>query len=128
MVHAQQRDAVARERFHFRKSLVPEDDQDDDDSSTTAAAAEDHTPSKSHDREYTLMSVDTIVNGKVCNYFRGKSFLRISPPPPSPPSQDEFPGLIPLIRMYVNSIDIDVDTRCTIMQYLRFISKRASGI
>ena len=30
--------------------------------------------------------------------------------------------------MYVNSIDIDVDTRCTILQYLRFISKRASGM
>ena len=29
--------------------------------------------------------------------------------------------------MYVNSIDIDVDTRCTVMQYLRLISKRASG-
>ena len=42
-------------------------------------------------------------------------------------SQDEFPGLIPLVRMYINSIDIDVDTRCTIMQYLRLISKRASG-
>ena len=41
--------------------------------------------------------------------------------------QDEFPGLIPLVRMYVNSIDVDVDTRCTIMQYLKLISKRASG-
>lgn len=30
--------------------------------------------------------------------------------------------------MYVNSIDIDVDTRCTILQYLRFIAKRASGM
>lgn len=29
--------------------------------------------------------------------------------------------------MYVNSVDIDVDTRCTILTYLRFISKRASG-
>lgn len=28
----------------------------------------------------------------------------------------------------MNSIDIDVDTRCTILQYLRFISKRASGM
>lgn len=42
-------------------------------------------------------------------------------------SQDEFPGLLPLVRMYVNSVDIDVDTRCTILQYLRFISKKASG-
>lgn len=61
-------------------------------------------PRGSHDHEYTEMTVDTILNGK-----------------------DEFPGLIPLVRMYVNSIDIDVDTRCTVMQYLRLISKRASG-
>ena len=27
----------------------------------------------------------------------------------------------------MNSIDMDVDTRCTVMQYLRLISKRASG-
>lgn len=42
--------------------------------------------------------------------------------------QDEYPGLLSLVRMYVNSIDMDVDTRCTVLQYLRFISKRASGI
>ena len=29
--------------------------------------------------------------------------------------------------MYINSIDMDVETRCTILQYLRVISKRASG-
>ena len=28
----------------------------------------------------------------------------------------------------MNSIDMDVDTRCTVLQYLRFISKRASGM
>ncbi|CAI8000011.1 Glutamate--cysteine ligase catalytic subunit, partial [Geodia barretti] len=61
-------------------------------------------PKGSHDHEYTEMSVDTIINGK-----------------------DEFPGLIPLVRMYVNSIEMDVDTRCSVMQYLRLISKRASG-
>ena len=41
--------------------------------------------------------------------------------------QDEFLGLVPLVRTYINSIDIDMDTRCTIMQYLKFISMRASG-
>ena len=41
--------------------------------------------------------------------------------------QDEFPGLLPLINMYMDSIEIDVDTRCTILQYLKLISMRASG-
>lgn len=40
---------------------------------------------------------------------------------------DEFPGLVPLIRQYLDSADVDVDTRCTISQYLNFIQKRASG-
>ena len=41
--------------------------------------------------------------------------------------QDDFPGLIPLINRYMDNVDIDVDTRCTILQYLNLISKRASG-
>ncbi|MFH4976819.1 hypothetical protein AB6A40_003528 [Gnathostoma spinigerum] len=41
--------------------------------------------------------------------------------------KDEFPGLVPLIRQYLDSADVDVDTRCTISQYLNFIQRRASG-
>uniref|UniRef100_F1KXP2 Glutamate--cysteine ligase n=1 Tax=Ascaris suum TaxID=6253 RepID=F1KXP2_ASCSU len=40
---------------------------------------------------------------------------------------DEFPGLVTLIRQFLDSADVDVDTRCTISQYLNFIQKRASG-
>uniref|UniRef100_A0A914V6Y5 Glutamate--cysteine ligase n=1 Tax=Plectus sambesii TaxID=2011161 RepID=A0A914V6Y5_9BILA len=40
---------------------------------------------------------------------------------------DDFPGLIPLIKQYLDSADVDVDTRCTVSQYLKFIQKRASG-
>ncbi|KAH9508373.1 hypothetical protein Btru_050936 [Bulinus truncatus] len=39
----------------------------------------------------------------------------------------DFPGLLPLINLYMDSIEIDVDTRCTITQYLKLISMRASG-
>ena len=42
-------------------------------------------------------------------------------------SQDEFPGLVPLVREYVNSSEMDLDTRCTVMLYLQLISERASG-
>ena len=55
---AQKRDAVNSEKFFFRKSLVPEDE--DDEAGPDSAA----TP-KSHDQEYTLMSINTIINGKV---------------------------------------------------------------
>jgi hypothetical protein len=33
----------------------------------------------------------------------------------------EFPGLVPLIRNFLDGADVDVDTRCTISQYLSFI-------
>lgn len=40
---------------------------------------------------------------------------------------DSFPGLVPLIRSYLQSMEVDTDSHCTIEQYLRFIQKRASG-
>ncbi|VDO41769.1 unnamed protein product [Brugia timori] len=42
-------------------------------------------------------------------------------------SGEDFPGLIPLMRQYLDSADVDVDSRCTVSQYLSFIQKRASG-
>lgn len=42
--------------------------------------------------------------------------------------EGEFPGFVPLIKEYLNDIDdVDIDTSCTILQYLNFISQRASG-
>lgn len=61
MVRAQKRDAVRSEKFYFRKSVVPDDDDDDD-------VNEGAGPKRSHDHEYTEMSVDTIINGKVCPF------------------------------------------------------------
>ncbi|VDD93461.1 unnamed protein product [Enterobius vermicularis] len=55
--------------------------------------------------EIIEMTVNEIINGK----------------------DDEFPGLVPLIHQYLDSADVDVDTRCTITQYLTFLQKRASG-
>ncbi|KAI6180554.1 Glutamate--cysteine ligase [Aphelenchoides besseyi] len=62
-------------------------------------------PTKTPDLETTEMTINEIINGD------GK----------------EFPGLIPLIRQFLDGADVDVDTRCTITQYLNFIQKRASG-
>ena len=44
------------------------------------------------------------------------------------PQEGEFPGLVPLMEHYLDSVDIDIDTRCTISQYLKLIQDRASGI
>lgn len=56
MKRAQVRDAVHRELFYFRKSLLPEDDEDEERATLQQT---------SHDDEYTLMNIDTIINGKV---------------------------------------------------------------
>ena len=60
MKRAQSRDAVHRETFYFRKSVVPEDDKEEEQGGDTHP--------RSHDNEYTLMSIDTIINGNVCYY------------------------------------------------------------
>lgn len=56
------------------------------------------------EQEYAPMTLDAIVNGK-----------------------DGFHGLVPLVRSYVDSVDMDVNTRCTVLQYLSLISRKASG-
>ena len=38
-----------------------------------------------------------------------------------------FPGLIPILNCYLENMEVDVDTRCTILNYLKLIKKRASG-
>jgi hypothetical protein len=126
MRRAQKRDAVNTGTFFFRKSLVPEDVDEDEEAEPDSA-----TTLKSHDHEYTEMSINTIINGKVswckiCTSLSLNLFLFFTTFSFFLP-QDEFPGLVSLVRMYVNSIDVDVDTRCTILQYLRCISKKAAG-
>ncbi|GAB1597714.1 glutamate--cysteine ligase catalytic subunit-like [Argonauta hians] len=54
--------------------------------------------------KYTLMTINEIINGK-----------------------EDFPGLVPMVNKYLDYIECDVDTRCTVLQYLKLISKRASG-
>ncbi|MGH0178516.1 UNVERIFIED_CONTAM: hypothetical protein FKN15_077646 [Acipenser sinensis] len=55
--------------------------------------------------EYALMSIDTIINGK----------------------EGVFHGLIPILNCYLENMEVDVETRCTILNYFKLIKKRASG-
>ncbi|XP_064623415.1 glutamate--cysteine ligase-like isoform X2 [Lineus longissimus] len=55
--------------------------------------------------EYISMSIDEIINGK----------------------ENVFPGLVPVIKDYLANMEVDIDTHCTIQQYLTFIQKRASA-
>jgi len=60
--------------------------------------------------EYTLMTVDEIINGSGTDK-----------------SNHSFPGLIPLVESYLDSVNVDVETRCELQRYLDLIRKRANG-
>ncbi|XP_002023418.2 glutamate--cysteine ligase [Drosophila persimilis] len=75
-------------------------------STTTNGVDSDHTDTDDEENElFQLLTINEIFNGK----------------------SNVFPGLVPLIRSYLQSMEVDTDTHCTIEQYLRFIEKRAAG-
>jgi glutamate--cysteine ligase catalytic subunit len=65
------------------------------------------TPTTSTKAEYEEMSIDEIINGQN--------------------SSSGFPGLVKLVEKYLDSINVDIMTRCEIGRYLSLVSKRASG-
>lgn len=99
MKMAQKRDAVRQGMFYFRKDICKGGNALVD----GCGSAQNGTGTDTE--EYTLMSIDTIINGK----------------------EGVFPGLIPILNSYLESMEVDVDTRCTILNYLKLIKKRASG-
>ncbi|KAB0355090.1 hypothetical protein FD755_022549 [Muntiacus reevesi] len=96
---AQKRDAVLQGQFYFRKDICKGGNAVVDGCGKAAGSAE---PAA---EEYTLMTIDTIINGK----------------------EGVFPGLIPILNSYLENMEVDVDTRCSILNYLKLIKKRASG-
>ncbi|KAL2791981.1 glutamate--cysteine ligase catalytic subunit isoform b [Daubentonia madagascariensis] len=96
---AQKRDAVLRGMFYFRKDICKGGNAVVDGCGKAQHSTEPAV------EEYTLMSIDTIINGK----------------------EGVFPGLIPILNSYLENMEVDVDTRCSILNYLKLIKKRASG-
>ncbi|XP_059487754.1 glutamate--cysteine ligase [Neocloeon triangulifer] len=95
MQNAQKRDAARNQKFWFRKDVTTGESPSCCQSPTSCSPAE----------EYTLMTLDEIINGK----------------------EGVFPGLIPLVHSYLSSMDVDADSHCTIQQYLKLIQRRAAG-
>jgi len=136
MKEAQKRDAAGRGRFWFRRDIMTHSSPPEAaacisragcklSASSPSSSEPCHRPecpmatvngatntdvsreetSPSLDESCILMSIDEIING------RG----------------EEFPGLVPLLKQYLSSVEMDVDTQCTLQQYLNFIAGRASG-
>uniref|UniRef100_A0A673UGS5 Glutamate--cysteine ligase n=1 Tax=Suricata suricatta TaxID=37032 RepID=A0A673UGS5_SURSU len=96
---AQKRDAVLRGMFYFRKDICKGGNTVVDGYGKAQNSSDVAT------EDYALMSIDTIINGK----------------------EGVFPGLIPILNSYLENMEVDVDTRCSILNYLKLIKKRASG-
>lgn len=122
MATAHKRDSVLSDKFWFRKDIFPprpsslrhfngssSSASSSPASSPFATPARPGTPASSGpvEDEYTLMTIDEIMNGK--------------------DGDDEFVGLIPLIESYLDTVNVDVETRCALARYLSLVGKRASG-
>ena len=111
METAHARNAVLDRKFYFRKDPFPARPIKNASATTSGTTTPALQPSRPPspvgpvEDEYTLMTIDEIING--CG--------------------DGFPGLIPLVESYLNSVNVDVETRCDLARYLDLIRKRVSG-
>ena len=118
METAHARDAVLNKHFWFRKDPFPKRGSrshglTNGTGSTSGAAtptdpiSRPSTPLGPVEDEYTQLSITEIINGQQVD--------------------GGFPGLIPLVESYLNSVNVDVETRCDLATYLDLIRKRADG-
>jgi len=109
------RNAVLSQKFHFRKDPLPprpvKTNGVTSGTTTPAPSSRPMTPTGPVEDEHSLMTIDEIINGQS---DKGNGDVC-------------FPGLIPLVESYLNSVNVDVETRCELARYLDLIRKRASG-
>ncbi|OCK82549.1 glutamate-cysteine ligase Gcs1 [Lepidopterella palustris CBS 459.81] len=104
------RDAVSSQKFYFRKDPFPSRSIKSTSTSglSSPVASRPPTPLGPVEDEYELMTINEVINGQT-------------------DSEGGFPGLIPLVENYLNSMNVDVETRCELARYLDLIRKRADG-
>jgi glutamate--cysteine ligase catalytic subunit len=111
MERAHARDAVLKGNFWFRKNVFPMWPSRASSATNGSSNVRSPTPSRPPtptgpvEDEFEEMTIDEVVNGST----RG------------------FPGLLPLVDSYLDSLNVDVQTRCEIETYLSLVRKRASG-
>ncbi|KAI2605954.1 GCS-domain-containing protein [Hypoxylon fragiforme] len=110
METAHARDAVLEKKFYFRKNPFPNRPMRSSATSRSGSptVSRPATPFGPVEDEYTLMTVNEIING-------------------SQSDDHDFPGLIPIVESYLDSVNVDVQTRCDLSTYLDLIRMRASG-
>lgn len=112
METAHTRDAVLESKFWFRKNPFPVrpprpySANGYPSGTDTPMISRPPTPTGPVEDEYCLMTIGEIINGEGSN---------------------GFPGLIPLVESYLDSVNVEVSTRCELARYLDLIRKRADG-
>ncbi|KAL8954236.1 MAG: hypothetical protein Q9183_007250 [Haloplaca sp. 2 TL-2023] len=120
------RDAVLDQKFYFRndpfptRPVRPATNGHASGTTTPNPPSRPPTPTGPVEDEYSLMTIDEIINGQ-----SSPSSSTTTPETPTRPTA--FPGLIPLVESYLSSLNVDVQTRCDIARYLDLIRKRANG-
>jgi len=122
---AHAKDAVLEKKFWFRRNLFPIRPSRSSGGSGSSTPRSAHpsrpaTPTGPVDDEYRLMTVNEIINGTA---YAGSGASDDA----DGEHGDDFPGLIPLVESYLDSVNVDVVTRCELGTYLDLIRKRASG-
>lgn len=110
METAHARDAVLEKKFYFRKNPFPARPTRSamGSGTSTPMISRPPTPTGPVEDEYALMTINEVINGST--------------------SEDhDFPGLIPIVESYLDSVNVDVQTRCELDTYLNLIRRRASG-
>ncbi|KAG9244503.1 glutamate-cysteine ligase-like protein [Calycina marina] len=115
MATAHHRNAVLEKKFWFRKNPFPtrlprpySSNGSRSGTATPNTISRPPTPIGPVEDEYALMTIEEIMNG-------GRD------------GENTFPGLIPLVESYLDSMNVDVETRCEFASYLNLIRKRADG-
>ncbi|KAK7755942.1 glutamate--cysteine ligase [Diatrype stigma] len=133
METAHARDAVLDRRFYFRRdpfpaARPPRTPRNGGNGNGSAATSGANSPTAASggafgssrpptppagpvEDEYALMTIDEIINGSSSSGSSGSG----------------FPGLIPIVESYLDSVNVDVQTRCELDTYLDLIRRRASG-
>ena len=149
------RDAVATQKFHFRNDPLPPPRPirhvatgSGVNSGTATPTAAGHqsqqqtqtpcpsrppTPTGPVEDEHSLMTIDEIINGQQKQPQAAPAHTTNGPFPTASSTSSSisrpscFPGLIPLVESYLNSVNIDIETRCNLARYLDLIRRRAAG-
>jgi glutamate--cysteine ligase catalytic subunit len=127
METAHARDAVLARKFYFRRNLFPttRTARSSGSGASTPIPSRPPTPTGPVEDEYRLMTINEIINGTA--YARATSPSNQRDDDDDDNEGEDFPGLIPLVESYLDSVNVDVVTRCELATYLDLIRKRASG-